>query len=42
LEALTRFKPQVSIEEGVAQFALWFLAWKNKKLNMLSEMGVDL
>lgn len=28
LEALTQFKPKVSVEAGVAQFAAWFLAWK--------------
>jgi UDP-glucuronate 4-epimerase len=32
LEALTQFKPAVSIEAGVAQFAAWFMAWKNNSL----------
>lgn len=28
LEALTQFKPAVSIDTGVARFAAWFMAWK--------------
>lgn len=28
LEALTQFKPEVSVEDGVTQFAAWFMAWK--------------
>jgi UDP-glucuronate 4-epimerase len=32
LEVLTQFKPRVAVEEGVAQFAAWFMAWKNNRL----------
>ncbi len=28
LETLTQFKPEVSVEDGVAKLAAWFLSWK--------------